>query len=35
MPFSTALMAEFITLRTALLVYWLNILAFGALLLAS
>ena len=35
MPFSTALMAEFITLRTALLLYWLNILAFGALLLAS
>src|SRR3984885_4061633 len=34
-PFSTALMAEFTTLRTALLVYWLNILAFGALLLAS
>jgi uncharacterized membrane protein len=35
MPFSTALMAEFITLRTALLLYWVNILAFGALLLAS
>jgi uncharacterized membrane protein len=34
-PFSTALMAEFITLRAALLLYWLNILAFGALLLAS
>jgi uncharacterized membrane protein len=34
-PFSTALMAEFITLRTALLLYWFNILAFGALLLAS
>lgn len=34
-PFSTALMAEFITLKTALLLYWLNILAFGALLLAS
>jgi uncharacterized membrane protein len=34
-PFSTALMAEFITLRTALLLYWLNIFAFGALLLAS
>jgi uncharacterized membrane protein len=34
-PFSTALMAEFITLRTALLLYWANILAFGALLLAS
>jgi uncharacterized membrane protein len=35
MPFSTSLMAEFITLRTALLLYWLNILAFGALLFAS
>jgi hypothetical protein len=35
MPFSTSLMAEFITLRSALLVYWLNILALGALLLAS
>lgn len=35
MPFSTSLMAEFITLRTALLLYWLNILALGALLFAS
>ncbi|MGD0108330.1 MAG: TMEM175 family protein [Rhodopila sp.] len=35
MPFSTSLMAEFITLRTALLLYWLNILALGALLYAS
>jgi uncharacterized membrane protein len=35
MPFSTSLMAEFITLRTALVVYWLNILAFGALLFLS
>jgi uncharacterized membrane protein len=35
MPFSTSLMAEFITLRTALLVYWLNILVLGALLFAS
>jgi uncharacterized membrane protein len=35
MPFSTALMAEFMTLRTALLLYWLNILAFGVLLLTS
>jgi uncharacterized membrane protein len=34
-PFSTALMAEFITLRVALLLYWLNILLFGALLLVS
>ncbi len=32
MPFSTSLMAEFITLRTALVVYWLNIVALGALL---
>ncbi len=35
MPFSTALMAEFITLRTALLIYWLNILLLGGLLFAS
>lgn len=35
MPFSTSLMAEFITLRTALLLYWLNILALGAILFAS
>ncbi len=28
-------MAEFITLRTALLLYWLNIFAFGAVLLVS
>src|ERR1700760_931543 len=35
MPFSTALMAEFITLRSALLLYWLNILACGILLLVS
>ena len=35
MPFSTSLMAEFITLRTALLLYWLNILALGAVLYAS
>lgn len=35
MPFSTALMAEFITLRVALLVYWANILLLGALLFAS
>jgi uncharacterized membrane protein len=35
MPFSTALMAEFIGFRTALLLYWLNILLFGALLFAS
>jgi uncharacterized membrane protein len=35
MPFSTSLMAEFITLRTALLVYWLNILVLGAILFAT
>ncbi len=29
MPFSPALMAEFITLRTALLIYWANILLLG------
>ena len=34
-PFSTALMAEFITYRTALVLYWLNIVALGALLFAS
>ncbi len=35
MPFSTALMAEFIGFRVALLLYWLNIVLFGALLFAS
>jgi uncharacterized membrane protein len=35
MPFSTGLLAEFITYRVALLVYWFNILLLGALLLAS
>ena len=35
MPFSTSLMAEFITLRTALVLYWLNIVALGALLWVS
>jgi uncharacterized membrane protein len=35
MPFSTSLMAEFITLRTALVLYWLNIVAPGALLWVS
>ena len=35
MPFSTALMAEFFTLRTALLLYWANILLLGLLLFAS
>lgn len=35
MPFSTGLMADFIRYRTALAVYWLNILLLGLLLLAS
>jgi uncharacterized membrane protein len=35
MPFSTALMAEFIEYRAALLVYWANILLLGVLLYAS
>ena len=35
MPFSTALMAEFITFRVAVAVYWLNIAALGWLLYAS
>jgi uncharacterized membrane protein len=34
-PFSTGLMAEFIAYRTALVLYWLNIVALGALLFAS
>lgn len=34
-PFSTRLLAEFIRYRTALLIYWVNILAAGALLYAS
>jgi uncharacterized membrane protein len=34
-PFSTGLLAEFITYRIALVAYWLNILLIGALLLAS
>jgi uncharacterized membrane protein len=35
MPFSTALMAEFVAYRTALLVYWVNLALFGALLFAT
>ena len=35
MPFSTALLAEFITYRTALVLYWLNILLLGAVLYGS
>jgi len=34
-PFSTALLAEFITYRTALLIYWGNIFVLGLLLLFS
>lgn len=34
-PFSTSLLAEFITYRTALLVYWFNIAFLGAALLAG
>jgi uncharacterized membrane protein len=32
LPFSTRLLTEFITYRTALVVYWLNILVLGVLL---
>jgi uncharacterized membrane protein len=35
MPFSTGLLAEFITFRLALVVYWLNLLLLGALLFVS
>jgi uncharacterized membrane protein len=35
MPFSTRLLAEFITYRTALIAYWLNILLLGAILFIS
>jgi len=35
MPFSTSLLAEFISFRLALLVYWLNLLLLGATLFAS
>jgi len=34
-PFSTALVAQFIALRLALLIYWANILVLGAILFAS
>jgi uncharacterized membrane protein len=34
MPFSTSMMGEFLHFRSALLLYWLNILVLGALLLA-
>lgn len=35
LPFSTSLLAEFITFRAALLVYWFNIFLLGMLLMAS
>jgi uncharacterized membrane protein len=35
MPFSTRLLAEFITYRTALIAYWANILILGAMLFLS
>jgi uncharacterized membrane protein len=35
MPFSTGLMAGFVALRAALIIYWLNILLLGAMLLMS
>jgi uncharacterized membrane protein len=35
MPFSTGLLAEFMTNRLALVVYWLNLLLLGALLFAG
>jgi uncharacterized membrane protein len=34
-PFSTALLAEFLTYRAALLVYWFNVLLLGAIFYAS
>ena len=34
-PFTTALIAEFVTFRVALIAYWANILVLGALLYAS
>ncbi len=35
MPFSTALLSEFITYRLALMVYWLNLMFLGSMLLVS
>jgi len=35
LPFSTELLAEFITFRVALLFYWLNVLLFGVAVYAS
>ena len=35
LPFTTSLLAEFIELRTALVLYWLNVLLLGAMLAGS
>jgi uncharacterized membrane protein len=35
MPFSTSLLAEFITFRLALLLYWANIFGLGVLIYVS
>jgi uncharacterized membrane protein len=35
LPFTTRLLAEFVTFEVALVIYWLNIVALGALLYAS
>jgi uncharacterized membrane protein len=35
MPFSTALLADFITVRLALVVYWFNLFILGAVLFTS
>jgi TMEM175 potassium channel family protein len=35
MPFSTGMLAEFITFRLPLVLYWLNLLLLGALLFAG
>jgi uncharacterized membrane protein len=35
LPFTTALLAAYITYRTALLIYWVNVLSEGAILFAS
>lgn len=35
LPFTTSLLAEFIELRTALILYWLNVVLLGAMLVGS
>ena len=35
MPFSTRLLSAFLTYRTALIIYWLNVLLLGIMLFAS